>query len=518
MLPHWLTNLIPARLPATDLQQWREATLAATSRLMAVLAIPVVILSLLHLSTTQAYWRMPISLGFGVLIGVVAFWTVASFRARLFLFFGTLYLFASLFLISDGLSGVGRGMFLLTVVLAAILLQPRAILLILLLTLSTQATIYAGWLSGWLPQTSPSTTSTTTLIGVVTLLMSQAYVYLFVIFIITLAMHTLQHYLYQFHTLQAAHTIQISEARYRTIWETATDAVVLLDSSATLQEANPAFFQTYGYTPAQVQGKPIYQLLGTEQRERMQATYKQLFISPHPQLRLEFELLHADGTPRTVEAHLDFLEQDGKRTTLLAVIRDMTARKQIETELQTINRRLHELANRDGLTNVFNRRYLDETLPREIMRATRHNTGVGIILIDLDHFKQVNDTHGHAGGDSVLRIVAEFLQAQVRGEDLVYRYGGEEFVLMLPGANRSATLQRAQQIHTALAQLPIQISPGVSTSVTGSIGVATFPDHGNTTDELLLAADHALYAAKHGGRNRIVVADDPQTASAAPPC
>lgn len=234
MLPRWLTSFIPAELTAADLRQWREATLTATSRLMAVLALPVVILSLINLSSVQAYWRMPISIGFAVLISFVTFVPVPNFRIRLLLFFGTLY------------------------------------------------------------------------IGMLTIWVSQFYVYLFIVLIITLAMRTLQHYLHRFHSLHAAHTIQISEARYQAIWDIATDAVVLLDTNGVVQEANPAFFRTYGYTPDQVQGKPMFQLLPTNQHT--QTSYEQLFTSPHPQLRHEFELLHADGTLRTVEAHLDFLE------------------------------------------------------------------------------------------------------------------------------------------------------------------------------------------------------------------
>ena len=178
--------------------------------------------------------------------------------------------------------------------------------------------------------------------------------------------------------------------------------------------------------------------------------------------------------------------------------------------LSIANLRLREaLRNqsiRDPLTGVFNRRYLEETLEREIRRATRSEQPVGLLMLDLDHFKKFNDTYGHEAGDDVLRETATFLAACVRAEDVVCRYGGEEFVIILPAANFEATHTRAEDIRLKLRQLAILHQGQPLGRITASFGVASFPEHGATRQLLLEAADAALYRAKRGGRDRVAVA------------
>jgi diguanylate cyclase (GGDEF)-like protein len=171
------------------------------------------------------------------------------------------------------------------------------------------------------------------------------------------------------------------------------------------------------------------------------------------------------------------------------------------------NLKLHETlknqAVRDPLTGLFNRRYLEETLEREIHKVARTGTSVGIIMIDIDHFKRFNDTYGHDAGDTVLRELGSLLKEKVRAEDIACRYGGEGFTLILPDATEEVTKERAEELRNAFKQLTTVRRNNISLSC----GVALFPKHGITGDTILKAADEALYRAKAAGRNQVLVAD-----------
>jgi diguanylate cyclase (GGDEF)-like protein/PAS domain S-box-containing protein len=166
----------------------------------------------------------------------------------------------------------------------------------------------------------------------------------------------------------------------------------------------------------------------------------------------------------------------------------------------------------DALTGLFNRRYLEEILEREVRRATRSEQPVGVIMLDLDHFKNFNDTYGHEAGDAVLREAAAFLRRSVRAEDIVCRFGGEEFVIILPLADANATQGRAERIRSKLHELTVLHQGKSVGAVTVSVGVAALPAHGESSKALLEAADAALYRAKREGRDRVVMAKPPASA------
>jgi diguanylate cyclase (GGDEF)-like protein len=184
-----------------------------------------------------------------------------------------------------------------------------------------------------------------------------------------------------------------------------------------------------------------------------------------------------------------------------------TAVEQISLGLANLRLRdaLRDQSIRDPLTGLFNRRYMEESLEREIARATRSATSVALLILDLDHFKNVNDTYGHAAGDHVLRELGYVLRFRSRSEDVVARHGGEEFLLMLPGMDKIDAVQRAEELRIAISEIQITDGGIDLPPVTVSIGVATFPDHGHTADELLRAADRALYKAKNAGRDRVML-------------
>ena len=172
---------------------------------------------------------------------------------------------------------------------------------------------------------------------------------------------------------------------------------------------------------------------------------------------------------------------------------------------------------RDALTGLYNRRYLEETLEREMRRAARAEQSLGILMIDLDHFKNFNDTYGHDAGDAVLRETGASLTKGIRAEDFVCRFGGEEFVVILPTADPETSRTRAERLRTKMRELTIMYQGKSLGMVTISVGVAAFPAHGTSPKELMAAADAALYEAKRGGRDKVVVASAPVTDEAVVP-
>ena len=199
--------------------------------------------------------------------------------------------------------------------------------------------------------------------------------------------------------------------------------------------------------------------------------------------------------------------------------REARSREDAERRLRQANEKLEEgnanirallgkfedLAFRDPLTDLYNRRYLDDALERELQRARRQSYPVSVLVIDIDRFKDLNDRHGHQAGDEVLKAFASELHKSVRADDLACRWGGEEFVLVLPTMSLEAATERADALRVALAAATVRYRE-VSLTATVSMGVATYPGHGQGAQELLGAADNALYRAKSDGRNCVRVA------------
>ncbi len=167
---------------------------------------------------------------------------------------------------------------------------------------------------------------------------------------------------------------------------------------------------------------------------------------------------------------------------------------------------LREQAIRDPLTGLYNRRYLEESLGRELERARRRGGQFSVLVLDVDHFKRFNDTHGHDAGDAVLREVGAHLRGNFRGEDVCARLGGEEFAVVLTESALGGARDRAERLREALSRLSLEHEGRRVGSVTISVGVAHWPSHGGTPADVLRAADRAMYRAKSGGRNRVVVA------------
>lgn len=184
------------------------------------------------------------------------------------------------------------------------------------------------------------------------------------------------------------------------------------------------------------------------------------------------------------------------------------ALRQHVSEIETLQQGLREQALRDPLTGLFNRRYLDDTLPPLLAKQRE----VAVLMLDADHFKRINDTHGHKSGDRVLSALGAHLSDRFRSSDVVCRYGGEEFLILLPGSSLESAYAKAEELCREVRQMPIAI-PGNTLHVTLSIGVAVYPLHGNDAESMIYAADAALYQAKHQGRDRVCAARLPQQQS-----
>jgi diguanylate cyclase (GGDEF)-like protein len=173
--------------------------------------------------------------------------------------------------------------------------------------------------------------------------------------------------------------------------------------------------------------------------------------------------------------------------------------------IATLNLRtkLENQSIRDSLTGLFNRHFMQISLERELSRAARRKQTLAVFMMDLDHFKKFNDTYGHAAGDTVLKAVSEIFRSSIRTEDIACRYGGEEFTIMMPDVTQAVAIERAESIRRAVASLRVPLDKENYAEFSISIGLALYPEDGETADLLLRRADLALYRAKRSGRNQV---------------
>ncbi len=194
----------------------------------------------------------------------------------------------------------------------------------------------------------------------------------------------------------------------------------------------------------------------------------------------------------------------------LSGMREVVQLTAISLAAITLRSKLEHQSLRDPLTNLFNRHFMEVVLNRELLRAQRRRTSLAVLMLDIDHFKQFNDQYGHAAGDAMLQGVAKLFQTNVRGEDTICRYGGEEFVIILPDIEAQIAFRRAELIRNAIANAVVALPNGIVGRATLSIGLAFYPTDGETIEALLSKADQALYNSKRNGRNQVSLADHSQ--------
>ncbi len=208
----------------------------------------------------------------------------------------------------------------------------------------------------------------------------------------------------------------------------------------------------------------------------------------------------------------DFISKPFNKTELMARVRSLLRIKFLHDELENrmeqldeARKRFQQLAITDGLTELFNYRYFRSQLEHEVARAKRYNLDLSLVMVDIDFFKNYNDTNGHPAGDIVLKKIARAVQENIRKIDIPCRYGGEEFILILPDTGKQAAVVVAEKMRKLVEQMPFKNQEAQPNKrLTISMGVATFSEDGETAEELIQQVDKNLYAAKQSGRNRVV--------------
>jgi len=265
---------------------------------------------------------------------------------------------------------------------------------------------------------------------------------------------------------------------------------------------NRAYAKLAGTRREELVGKTAHDIWAKDSADIIHAIDEQLLKSSgiHESQEYESSRRAADGTWHDMLMRkTTFLKSDGSIGGILGTMWDITEKKLAEQMLR-------EQALRDPLTSLYNRRYLDEILESEFSRAARVHGSIGIVMADIDHFKDVNDIFGHDCGDEILRAVARFLREQLRKSDIVCRYGGEEFTIVMPGAGSEEAHRRTASLCDAIRDLKITCGGRALGPVTMSFGVAAFPQHGDAPYIVLKAADAALLRAKMEGRDQVIVA------------
>lgn len=306
--------------------------------------------------------------------------------------------------------------------------------------------------------------------------------------------------------MDSVHEIKTSELRYRRLFEAAQDGILLLDAATgAITDVNPFLIRMLGYSREEFVQRKLWEVGAFRDVQASQEAFAALQEDEY--IRYEdLPLRTKDGRLIDVE-FVSNVYRVGKESVIQCNIRDITERKRAQDDLIRSQAFLLEQSVRDHLTGLFNRRYMEATLERELLRAARKQLSLGVIMLDVDDLKRFNDTWGHAAGDASLRLLGSLLLHHVRGEDIACRYGGDEFILILPDASPLVTLERAEQIVKLARWSYLQLDGQNLSAVTLSVGVALYPEHGRTSEEILKAADAALYQAKNAGRNRVVAAD-----------
>lgn len=270
-------------------------------------------------------------------------------------------------------------------------------------------------------------------------------------------------------------------------------------------ERNARWAEMLGYTFEEIQhtAQQWSDFVHPEDRERAWQSIHAALEARTPMHKQEYRMWHKDGTPRWILDQAKVMERDaaGRPLRMSGTHTDITQRKQMENELR-------RQAHIDFLTDVCNRRHFIELAEIELQRAARYGNALSACMLDIDHFKRINDGFGHKVGDQVLQQVAQVCRDALRGSDIVGRVGGEEFAILLPETDQSEALEVAQRIRAALADTQMPLPGGQSLRITVSIGVTALRAGEYDLDALLGRADKALYQAKHAGRDRVCVSGD----------
>jgi diguanylate cyclase (GGDEF)-like protein/PAS domain S-box-containing protein len=308
--------------------------------------------------------------------------------------------------------------------------------------------------------------------------------------------------------------LQESEAMFRGLVSQSLVGIVIIKNGK-FTYSNTKFDEIFGYSADEVRDLGPLDVVIENDRPLVAENMRKRLSGEVDRVEYVFRGLRKNGAVVDIEVHSNVMEIAGTRV-MIGMIIDVTERARAAREVQVLQERLREQSTHDSLTGLYNRRYLDEIIGQELISAGNRNYPVSVIMSDLDHFKAVNDRYGHAAGDEALRIMGRLMTMHARAGDICCRYGGEEFLLVLPGVAKDIALERAERLRSAISATSIPHDAS-QIQMTASFGIATFPGDGQNGDELISAADRALYAAKAAGRNRIDASSGQARGGAAAP-
>jgi len=286
-----------------------------------------------------------------------------------------------------------------------------------------------------------------------------------------------------------------SEAKFRTLFESAGDAILSIDEDGLILMANRAAKDVFEYPGQEITGLDVRRLLGSGR----EGTWEVLAgYAARSESGKYVDLSAVSRSGKKIPFHISVSESaSGGKRFYTAFLRDVSQIKAYEEDLRV-------LANTDSLTRLYNRRQLYPMMLKDLDRAVRKKVPFSVLLFDIDHFKKLNDTYGHAGGDLLLVNLADKMRSGLRQMDSGFRFGGEEFVVLLPETTGEAAMVPAERFRQRIADNRFSMPPeGRPVSFTVSVGIAAYRD-GDTIDDMIRHADLAMYAAKSGGRNRVV--------------
>ena len=288
-----------------------------------------------------------------------------------------------------------------------------------------------------------------------------------------------------------------------TIFDSIRDPFMILDSDYKIIKANQAYSDLKNIDLDDLFDERCYAV--TRQRDSVckDCIVAKTFQSGDPAAKEKKVVTHS-GLQEWLEIYTyPILNNEGVVTHVIEYVRNITDRKRAEEESQRFIKELETLSSEDSLTGLQNRRMIFERIRHEIERVRRYNAELSLIFCDLDYFKEINDTYGHKAGDEVLRTIADILRRSVRTSDVIGRYGGDEFLLVLPQTALKGAQELAERIRVAVQDMAFEMPGGKSVNTTMSIGVAFYDGNENDVDALLNRIDTALYVSKRSGKNRV---------------
>lgn len=296
-------------------------------------------------------------------------------------------------------------------------------------------------------------------------------------------------------------TLRVSEAKYRAVVNHFPVGIAITSTDRIILEANEACCAIFGVKREEAEGKTVRVLYGTSPSfDEIGATIYPLVMeggtfSGHVPMQ------RRDGVPIVVDLACRLIDPDQASLGMVWVVEDITERLRLETELS-------RLAAIDPLSGILNRRSFMTSAVVELDRAKRHRRPVSLLMLDIDYFKRINDTHGHLAGDEAIKAMAAACAANIRGGDVLGRIGGEEFAILLPDAGLSEAVVLAERLRLAITQIRIPAGDAFL-SFTSSIGAAEMTEGSSSVELLISSADAALYAAKRSGRNKVAAETRP---------